>query len=101
MWGVATIATYVACANGGLPAWDATSLWASCLRARATCSRMPTLRDASVASDYVASIGDMYAGQVTAPWSDVIAAVEARVRDLIAREGSFTVRGDTGAFVCR
>jgi hypothetical protein len=48
-----------------------------------------SITDASIAADYVASVADHYED------------VRRGVQHVIDAEGAFTVRGDTGAFVCR
>jgi SAM-dependent methyltransferase len=57
--------------------------------------------DASIAADYVDSLGDVYEDEIAAPWSEVVATVRGRVQAMIDADGAFAVRGDTGAFICR
>ena len=59
------------------------------------------LRDASIAADYVASVGDVYGPEIDRPWCDVVENVRAAVQETIDEHGSFVIEGDTGAFVCR
>lgn len=60
-----------------------------------------TLRDASIAADYVASVADHYQDEVDRTWVDAVADVHAAVERRIAEDGVFTVYGQVGAFVCR
>jgi SAM-dependent methyltransferase len=59
------------------------------------------IRDADIVADYVASVGDRYQEEVVRPWSGVVEDVRAAVREIIASEGAFVLRGDPGAFICR
>ena len=59
------------------------------------------LHDAAVAADYLASVADHYQDGVDRPWSEVVADVRREVRAVVDADGAFTVRADTGAFVCR
>ncbi|HEX8802606.1 MAG TPA: class I SAM-dependent methyltransferase [Acidimicrobiales bacterium] len=59
------------------------------------------LDDAAVAADYLASVADHYQDGVDRPWSEVVADVRREVQAVIDADGAFTVRADTGAFVCR
>jgi len=54
-----------------------------------------------VAADYVASVGDHYRPETSRPWGDVVDEVRAAVRRRIDADGTFVVRDDAGAFVCR
>lgn len=58
------------------------------------------ITDAEVATRYVASVGDGFANQVAAPWSEVVAGFRRAVAAVIERDGAFVTAGDTGAFVC-
>jgi SAM-dependent methyltransferase len=71
-----------------------------------TCVRPPgvaavTIKDASVAADYVASVADHYEDEIARPWSEVVEDVRRSVQRVIDAEGAFAVSGDVGAFVCR
>ena len=57
--------------------------------------------DASIATDYVASVADHYQHQVDRPWPEIVADVGAAVEDVIRKEGVFIVTSAVGAFVCR
>ena len=57
--------------------------------------------DASVAADYVASLGDSYAHAAPRPWADIVEGVRAAVQEVIDTEGVFRISGDPAAFVCR
>ncbi len=59
------------------------------------------IRDASLATDYVASVGDHYAADAGRPWAEVVEHVRREVQRTIDADGVFEVAGDTGAFVCR
>jgi SAM-dependent methyltransferase len=59
------------------------------------------VRDAALAADYVASMGDHYQDQVARPWADVVADVRRAVHAVIDREGAFITTGTPAAFVCR
>ncbi|HEY1740905.1 MAG TPA: class I SAM-dependent methyltransferase [Acidimicrobiia bacterium] len=59
------------------------------------------VRDADLVADYVASTGDHYEHEIDRPWSEVVDDVRAAVQQVIDAEGSFTIKGETGAFVCR
>lgn len=59
------------------------------------------IRDAGVAADYVASVGDHYQAEVGRPWAEVVAAVRRDVQAVIDTEGAFRLHGDPVAFVCR
>jgi SAM-dependent methyltransferase len=58
------------------------------------------LTDASIAADYVASVGDLYQPQTTRPWLEIVADVRESVQREIDASGVFVVRGESGAFVC-
>jgi SAM-dependent methyltransferase len=71
-----------------------------------TCVRPPSrapvvIRDAAVAADYVASVGDHYQHQVTRPWPSVVEEVRHQVQNSIDSTGAFVTFGDPAAFVCR
>jgi SAM-dependent methyltransferase len=70
----------------------------ACLHA--TASAPVVLTDASVAADYVASVGDHYQADTTRPWSDVVDDVRGSVQRQIDANGSFVVHGHSGAFIC-
>ncbi len=59
------------------------------------------ITDSEVVADYVASVGDAYQDQVTDDWTDVVESARQAARAVIERNGRFTTKGDTGAFVCR
>jgi SAM-dependent methyltransferase len=59
------------------------------------------IRDAAVAADYVASVGDHYQHEVTRSWLDVAEEVRQEVQVLIDNEGAFRTSGDLAAFVCQ
>ncbi len=59
------------------------------------------LTDASIAADYVASTADHYEPETTRPWSEIVDEVRTEIQREIDTNGSFTVSGDTGAFICR
>jgi SAM-dependent methyltransferase len=58
------------------------------------------LTDASIAADYVASVGDHYQPQTTRPWQEVVEDVRGSVQREIDASGAFVVRGQSGAFIC-
>ena len=58
------------------------------------------VRDASIAADYVASVGDHYQSQTTRPWHDVVEDVRDSVQREIGARGAFIVHGESGAFIC-
>jgi hypothetical protein len=60
-----------------------------------------SITDATIAADYVASTADHYEDATNRPWSEVVEEVRVAVRHEIDTHGSFTVSGDTGAFICR
>jgi SAM-dependent methyltransferase len=71
-----------------------------------TCVRPPgtapvVVRDATVAADYVASVGDHYQNQVTQPWQGIVEDVCDQAQNIIDRTGAFITAGDLAAFVCR
>jgi SAM-dependent methyltransferase len=71
-----------------------------------SCVRPPAvapvvIRDAALAADYVASVGDHYQDQVPRPWPDVVADVRRAVQAVIDGEGAFLTHSDVAAFVCR
>ncbi|HYN34492.1 MAG TPA: class I SAM-dependent methyltransferase [Ilumatobacteraceae bacterium] len=70
----------------------------ACVRATATAPVV--LTDASVAADYVASVEDHYQPETTRPWSEVVDDVRGSVQRQIDANGSFVVRGHSGAFIC-
>ena len=57
--------------------------------------------DADLVADYVASVGDHYQHEIERPWSEVVDDVRAAVQRVIDEEGAFTIKGESGAFVCR
>jgi SAM-dependent methyltransferase len=59
------------------------------------------IEDASVAADYVSSLGAHYQPQVTRPWREVAADVREQVQAAIDTKGEFRTAGDVAAFVCR
>jgi SAM-dependent methyltransferase len=59
------------------------------------------IRDAAVAADYVASVGDQYQDEVPRPWPDVVEDVRRAVQAVIDDRGAFLTSGDVAAFVCR
>jgi SAM-dependent methyltransferase len=59
------------------------------------------IEDASVAADYVSSLGDHYQSQVARPWRDIAEDVRKQVQAVIDAEGEFRTAGDVAAFVCR
>jgi SAM-dependent methyltransferase len=58
------------------------------------------LTDASIAADYVASVGDHYQPQVRRPWHEIVEEVRRAVQREIDASGTFVVRGESGAFKC-
>ena len=58
------------------------------------------LTDASLAADYVASVGDHYQPQTSRPWSEIVDDVRTSVQRQIDATGAFVVQGESGAFVC-
>lgn len=73
--------------------------------AHVTCIRPPevppvVLTDASIAAEYVASVGDHYQPQTTRPWPEVVDDVRRSVQREIDASGAFVVRGESGAFIC-
>ncbi len=59
------------------------------------------IRDATVAADYVASLGTHYQDETTRPWPDVVADVRGQVQAVIDEQGAFITSGDLAAFLCR
>lgn len=59
------------------------------------------IRDAAVASDYVASWATFYQDQIDRPWPEVVQDVRQDVQAVIDHQGAFVVSGDLAAFVCR
>jgi SAM-dependent methyltransferase len=59
------------------------------------------VRDAAVVADYVASVSDHYADQVTGPWTDIVETARGSVQAIIDRDGAFVTTGTLAAFVCR
>jgi hypothetical protein len=61
------------------------------------------IRDAAVAADYVASLGDHFTDEVARPWPDVVREVREQVQAVISAKGAFMTSGDPAAFVgqCR
>lgn len=59
------------------------------------------LRDAAIAADYVASVGDHYGPGTARPWAEVVEEVRRRVQHEIDDAGVFLVAPEVGAFVCR
>jgi hypothetical protein len=57
--------------------------------------------DATVITDYLTSVADVYGPQVSRPWGEVVDAVRAEVQRVIDRDGRFETTGDVGAIVCR
>jgi hypothetical protein len=71
-----------------------------------TCVRPPMaapviIKDASVASDYVNSLGGHYQSRVARPWPDMAEDVREQVKAVIDTTGEFRTAGDLAAFVCR
>ncbi len=58
------------------------------------------LKTATIAADYVASVEDHYASEISQPWSAVVEFVRSQVATLIERDGHFAVGSVLGAFVC-
>jgi SAM-dependent methyltransferase len=58
------------------------------------------LIDAAIAADYVASVADHYQHGTERPWREVVEDVRRAVQRVIDEDGSFVVRGESGAFVC-
>jgi SAM-dependent methyltransferase len=71
----------------------------ACVRPAATGSVI--IEDASIAADYVNSLGDHYQPQVARPWPDIAEDVRKQVQEVIDAEGEFRTAGDMAAFVCR
>ena len=67
---------------------------------RATAAAPVVVTDASVASEYVASVEDHYQAETARPWSEVVDDVRRSVQRHIDANGSFVVQGNSGAFVC-
>ena len=59
------------------------------------------LASTAIGADYVASVEDHYQPEARRPWHEVVEDVRAAVQREIAANGTFIVRGDSGAFVCR
>lgn len=59
------------------------------------------ITEAGVVADYVASVADAYQDQVTGDWADVVEATRRSAQEIIDRDGRFTTKGVTGAFVCQ
>lgn len=56
--------------------------------------------DADVVAGYVASVGDVYGRDLRDDWDRLVDAVRSRAARIIEAEGSLTVEGDVGAFLC-
>lgn len=59
-----------------------------------------SITDASVVAEYVASVADHYQDEVDRPWQEIVREVRLAVEERIAIDDVFTVRGETGAFLC-
>jgi hypothetical protein len=59
------------------------------------------IRDATVAADYVASLGDHRQDGTARPWEDVAESIRRQVQAVIDDEGAFVTSGDLAAFICR
>jgi len=59
------------------------------------------LRDANVAANFVASVGDRYESEIGLPWTTIVDEVRRKVRQIIGDKGSFVTSADVGVFVCR
>ena len=59
--------------------------------------------DADAFAGYVASVGDLYAPQVSSwiAWADVVDDCRQRVAAIVERDGAFVVSSVFGVFVCR
>ena len=64
----------------------------------------PTTRyfvtDADAFAAYIGSVADIYEEQVGMPWGDVVAECRRRCAAIIEQDGSMTITGSVGAFVC-
>ena len=68
---------------------------------RAASNPPVVIRDATVAADYVASLGTHYQDETARPWPDVVADVQHQVQAVIDDQGAFITAGDLAAFLCR
>jgi SAM-dependent methyltransferase len=59
------------------------------------------LRDATVATAYVASLASDYQDQTARPWDVVVEDVRQQVQAVIDSEGAFITSGDLAAFACQ
>jgi SAM-dependent methyltransferase len=59
------------------------------------------IEDATVAADYVTSLGDHYQARAARPWGEVASDVQQQVQAVIDVNGEFRAVGDVTAFVCR
>lgn len=59
------------------------------------------IRDAALAADYVASLGDHRQDETARSWDEVTEEVRRQVQAVIDAEGAFVTAGDLAAFVCR
>jgi SAM-dependent methyltransferase len=57
--------------------------------------------DPGAIADYVASMDDIYSGQVPVPWSRVVAHVRGAAERIIDLDGEVRLTNAVGAFVCR
>lgn len=78
----------------------------SCVVRPYTCVRPAStspviIRDASVATDYVASLATHHQDETARPWADVAEDVRRQVQAVIDAEGAFVTSGDLAAFLCR
>jgi SAM-dependent methyltransferase len=71
----------------------------TCIRARP--ATPVTIKDATVAADYVTSLADHYQAQAARPWHEVASDVQHQVQAAIDTSGEFRTAGDVAAFVCR
>lgn len=59
------------------------------------------IRDAPVASGYVASLADHHQNGTARPWREVAEDVRGQVQAVIDAEGAFVTSSDLAAFICR
>lgn len=59
------------------------------------------IRDAAVATGYVASLADHHQREIARPWDDVAEDVRQQVQAVIDDKGAFVTSGDLAAFVCQ
>jgi ubiquinone/menaquinone biosynthesis C-methylase UbiE len=58
------------------------------------------IREAAIASRYVASLATHYQAETARPWEEVAEDVRRQVQAVIDEKGAFVTSGDLAAFIC-